>query len=81
MKFKIGDKVRIAKNHQSYCNASHNRCINMIGIIVRIDDCKLPISVRFDDTTWNHEESCLEKVNIGFNPDEIISKAFGVTNA
>ena len=78
MEFKIGDKVRIAKNYQSYCNALHEKYFNEIGTIVGINGSVLPISVRFDDDTWHHDESCIEKVNIGFNPNELIFKAFGV---
>ena len=83
---KVGDKVRISKKHSECCNASHYKYINKIGVVFAISEgfSNLPITVKFgdndnDNDIWHHNKSCLEKVyDEGFNPEDIISQAFGV---
>jgi len=79
--FKIGDEVEINNEYHNVCSAMHHLGGPNHGIITAIDyNSHLPILVKhykYNDT-WYHMPECLKPINKGFNPNEIISKAFGV---
>jgi len=80
--FKAGDHVKIVHNcrnmNVSLCSAPDHMGKN--GVIVSINTSLFPpIEISFGEgRNWFHNAICLKKFNPkSFNPEDIISKAFG----
>jgi len=76
--FKVGDKVRIKDDCSSTCYLRKSQK-GAIGYVTSVDKKYLFIRLPgYSDNIYVHYYSCIEHINKGFNPNEIISKAFGV---
>jgi len=89
--FKIDDEVEITNKCNDYCSAIHPnqpslhpnqpslKEDNKYGIIINIGlNEHLPIYVEHNNGgVWHHFPECLKHINKGFDPEYIISKAFG----
>ena len=78
MELKVGDKVEIIGD----CNCVYNNQKGMTGVISYIGPASylIDMSKHREETradSWYHYRECLRLVNKGFNPDKIISEAFG----
>jgi len=72
--FKVGDKIKIKDDCKITCflnKSQKGETGYIIGISRKYIFVKIPA-----EASWAHYNSCLEKVNIGFNPNEIINKSF-----
>jgi len=90
--FKIGDEVEITNKYNNVCSAEHTApYMSNRGTVTLIDYDDLPIKVNHyytgkDDDKyhftieWYHIPECLKLINQGFDPNELISKAFGGVN-
>ena len=78
MELKVGDQVEIIK--KCLCGAGNQT--GMTGIIISKHYSSYRIEISNKEKTdkhyWYHARECLRLVNKGFDPDKIISEAFGV---
>ena len=74
--FKVGDKIRIKDDCKITCflnKSQKGETGYIIGIFRKYIFVKIPA---INEVSWAHYNSCLEKVDTGFDPDEIINKSF-----
>ena len=78
--FKVGDEIRVKDDcsKKCYLRKSHK---GVIGYITYIEGDDVFVQLPgHSDGIWIHFPSCIERIYKGFDPSEIISKSFGVTN-
>jgi len=83
--FKVGDHVNIVHNcrhiDSTICTSPSNSK-GKTGVIIEIEPNEFPPICVLEDgsggDSWYHNATCLEHINKGFDPEDIINKSFGV---